>query len=171
MPFPSPRPRLVLTALMFAGAWAAAENAPMPPPDIRTMLPQIHAEDIRRHVYYLASDALQGRLTGTEGERLATEYVADAFKALGLNPAGNDGTFFDPFDFTAGVSLGEGNTLAIKTGGADTSFAIDADWRPLAFSKTGITEAPVVFAGYGIVAPTHHEQAGTIRTCTSTWRK
>jgi hypothetical protein len=151
--------RVCFLAGLLAGIRAGAETPPASPPDIRTMLPQIHAEDIRRHVYYLASDALQGRLTGTEGERLATEYVADAFKALGLNPAGNDGTFFDPFDFTAGVSLGEGNTLAIKTGGADTSFAADTDWRPLAFSKTGITEAAVVFAGYGIVAPTHQEQA------------
>lgn len=123
------------------------------------MLPDIHAEDIRRHVYYLASDELQGRLTGTEGERLATEYVAETFKTLGLRPAGDDGTYFDAFEFTAGVSLGDGNTLALTAADAKTGLAVDTEWRPLAFSKTGATEAGVVFAGYGIVAPTHEEHA------------
>lgn len=138
---------------------ARAENPPAAPPDIRTMTPQIHAEDIRRHVYYLASDELQGRLTGTEGERLATEYVAKSFEALGLKPAGPHGSFFDPFDFTAGVSLGASNALTLTVNGADQVYAVDSDWRPLAFSKTGMTGGPVVFAGYGIVAPVHQEQA------------
>ncbi|NUM52330.1 MAG: M28 family peptidase [Candidatus Hydrogenedentes bacterium] len=129
------------------------------PPNVRTMLPQIHAEDIRRHVYYLASEELQGRLTGTEGEKLATSYVADVFKTLGLKPAGDNGDYFDSFEFTAGVSLGEGNALTLSAGKAQSTFAVDTDWRPLAFSKPGATEAGVVFAGYGIVAPTHEEQA------------
>lgn len=134
-------------------------EAPVPPADIRTLLPQIHSEDIRRHVFYLASEALQGRLTGTEGERAATDYVAECFRALGLKPAGKIGTFFDPFEFTAGVSLGEGNTLALQNGDLRKAFNVDTDWRPLAFSKMGDAESSIVFAGYGIVAPTHQEQA------------
>ncbi|MBM3289677.1 MAG: M28 family peptidase, partial [Candidatus Hydrogenedentes bacterium] len=146
------RLRSVFAALAFS-ACAIAQA----PPDERTLLPQIHAEDIRRHVAYLASDTLAGRLTGTDGERLATNYVADTFKALGLRPAGAGGTYFDPFEFTAGVSLGNTNSLAMRPAGAETAFAIDSDWRPLAFSKLGPSEAPVVFAGYGIVAPVREE--------------
>ena len=98
-------------------------------------------------------------MTGTDGERAATDYVAECFRALGLKPGGKDGSFFDPFAFTAGVSLGNGNALALHHGSESKSFDVDSDWRPLAFSKMGDAEGGVVFAGYGIVAPTHQEQA------------
>ena len=69
-----------------------------------------------------------------------------------MEPAGDDGSYFQPFDFTAGVSLGEGNRLAIE--GIQASPELDRDWRPLGLSKEGDMEpAGIVFAGYGIVAP------------------
>ncbi len=153
------RIRQILYTTLFALVFQAVAETPVPPPDIRTLLPQIHSEDIRRHVFYLASEALQGRMTGTDGERAATDYVAECFHALGLKPAGKDGTYFDPFEFTAGVSLGEGNALTLQVGSGPRTFNVDTDWRPLAFSKMGDAEGGVVFAGYGIVAPTHQEQA------------
>ncbi len=116
---------------------------------------QISANDIRRHVVNLASEAMDGRLTGSKGERMATDYVADAFRSLGLEPAGEDGGFFQTFAFTAGASLGEANRLTVvaaANGGGD--LALDEDWRPLAFASSGETApAEVVFAGYGVVAP------------------
>jgi Tol biopolymer transport system component len=113
---------------------------------------EISPQDIRGHVTVLASEKMEGRLPGTEGERLATQHAADAFAAFGLQPAGDDGTWFQPFEFTAGVELGGGNTL-VDSGavpGAPPPL-VDRDWRPLSFSTVGTTEAmPVVFAGYGI---------------------
>ena len=44
--------------------------------------PKITAKDIKQHIEYLASEKLQVRLTGTEGERLATKYVAEYFKSI-----------------------------------------------------------------------------------------
>ena len=107
------------------------------------------------HVRRLASDEMEGRLTGTPGERLATDYVAGLFSQIGLEPAGDDGSYFQSFSFTAGVSLGLQNQLTWETDAhRPTPYRIDHDWRPLAFSKTGHTGAgPVVFAGYGISAP------------------
>ncbi|MEM9371137.1 MAG: peptidase M28, partial [Pseudomonadota bacterium] len=67
---------------------------------------EIDEADLRRHVEILASEAFGGRMTGTEGERLATAYLAEVFAAIGLVPDGDDDTFFQPFDFTAGVALG-----------------------------------------------------------------
>ena len=71
--------------------------------------------------------------------------------------------FFKTFPFTAGVSLGPGNTLVLSdrttaqgqaTPKAGPVYIVDQDWRPLTFSKTGtFAPAGVVFAGYGIVAP------------------
>ena len=106
--------------------------------------------DIMKHVDYLCRPELGGRLTGTDGERLATAYVAAYMDSLGLQPAGENGTWFQEFEFTAGISLGENNRMT----NGDRTMTVDKDWRPLAFSENGETAAtPVVWAGYGIVAP------------------
>jgi Tol biopolymer transport system component len=115
---------------------------------------EITAEDLKKYAYALASDEMDGRLTGTDGEHRATAYVAGAFSSFGLTPAGDDNSMFQNFDFTAGVALAEGNALAVSVNGKEETLAIDKNWRPLAFSKTGSADkASVVFAGYGIVAP------------------
>jgi hypothetical protein len=102
----------------------------------------------------LASEAFEGRATGRVGERLAARYLADQFRAAGLEPAG-DGGFFQRFEFTSGVRLGTGNLLESERAGA---FALDKEWRPLAFSEVGsFGPAPVVFAGYGFAAPASGE--------------
>jgi len=118
--------------------------------DLGVTSDSIDEADLRRHVAALTAEAMDGRLTGTEGERLATAYVAEVFAALGLAPAGDDGGYFQEFPFVAGVSLGSGNTLTLE----GRSFAVGQDWQPLAFSQTGEeTSAEIVFAGYGIQAP------------------
>jgi len=125
-------------------------------------VPAISSTDLRLHVEELASDEMEGRLTGTPGERLAAEYLASTLEALGFEPAGDDGTFFDPFEFTSGVSLGAGNQFVFQEGENPSRPAqVDQDWRPIAFSKTGvITAEGIAFAGYGIVAPAEkgHEE-------------
>ena len=114
---------------------------------------EIRPQDVLRHVDYLCRPELEGRLTGTPGERLATAYVAAYFEHLGLEPAGDDGTYFQEFDLTTGADLGEENSLVWKRGDNRQEHAIDVDWRPLAFSATGAFDGPLVFAGYGIAAP------------------
>lgn len=131
---------------------ASALDTSAAAPDLMRTVPSIAAKDLRTYITYLASDALDGRMTGTEGERRATEYVASALQSDGLEPAGANGSFFQPFEFTAGVSLGSGNQLGLDSGKEE--WVVDQDWRPLAFSKSGSVEAiEVVFAGYGLVAP------------------
>jgi hypothetical protein len=138
----------------------AADSPPTKPPaspsDLGQTEPDIRADDLSHHISILASEEMDGRLTGTDGERRATAYVASVFASLGLTPAGDSSTFFQSFEFTAGVSLGATNRLTLHTG-ADAhteEYAVGQDWRPLAFSKTGAFAASeLVFAGYGIVAP------------------
>jgi Peptidase family M28/PDZ domain/PA domain len=144
---------MLLLCLSTAVAVGAASSSIAHPGQLT---PEISAADLRQHITSLASDQMEGRLTGTEGERRATAYVASMFQAMGLTPAGDNGTFFQSFEFTAGVALGGGNQLTAyqSTAPLSQSYAVDRDWRPLAFSKTGsFASAPVVFAGYGIVAP------------------
>lgn len=51
-------------------------------------------------VAYLASDSLEGRLTGSEGEKLAASYIASRLEDIGLKAAGENGTWFQDFTFT-----------------------------------------------------------------------
>lgn len=106
--------------------------------------------DAVRHVEYLCRPQLKGRLTGTRGEKLATNYVALYLETLGLEPAGDDGTWFQEFEFTSGVSAGADNALSL----GDKTYELQTDYSPIAFSKSGeFGTADVVFAGYGIQAP------------------
>ena len=62
--------------------------------------------------------------------------------------------FFQPFEFTAGVALADGNDLSVSVDGQSKPLAVEQRWRPLAFSEPGTVEQTgVTFAGYGIVAP------------------
>jgi hypothetical protein len=152
-PGPSFCVAILLTCVSTAVAATAASSSPPSPAQLR---PEISAVDLRLHIATLASEQMDGRLTGTDGERLATAYVAAVFQALGLQPAGDNGTYMQAFEFTAGVSLGPENLLAVRQSREPErqDYGLDRDWRPLAFSKTGTFEsAPIVFAGYGLVAP------------------
>lgn len=110
--------------------------------------------DIMRHVDYLCRKELGGRMTGSPGERKATAYVAAYLDHLGLKPAGDNGTWFQKFDFPNGAELGQENRLNLKIGSETTELVVNQDWRPLTFSgNVEIDLTDVVFAGYGIVAP------------------
>ena len=107
--------------------------------------------DAVRHVEYLCRPQLEGRLTGTRGEKLATTYLSLFFETLGLEPAGDDNGWFQEFEFTSGVSAGNDNKLVLN----GRELELDEDWQPLAFSQTGqFPQGELVFAGYGIQAPT-----------------
>lgn len=106
--------------------------------------------DIGRHVDFLTREELAGRLTGTDGERRATAYVAAYLESLGFEPAGADGSWYQEFEFPAGCELNEANELAW----GDRDYQVGEDWTPLSFSGTGsFDEAPLVFAGYGMQVP------------------
>jgi Tol biopolymer transport system component len=111
---------------------------------------EFRPEDILRHVDYLCRRELQGRMTGSQGEKMATAYVAAYLDSLGCQPAGKSGEWFQEFSFPAGAKLGKQNSL--RWGKATAK--LNVDYRPLTFSGNGkFKEAPIVFGGYGIVAP------------------
>jgi Tol biopolymer transport system component len=106
--------------------------------------------DAVRHVEYLCRPQLGGRLTGSRGEQLATNYVALHFETLGLVPAGDNDTWFQEFEFTSGVSAGANNSASV----VGKPLQLHTDYRPVAFSANATVEAAdVVFAGYGLRVP------------------
>jgi Tol biopolymer transport system component len=125
--------------------------------DKNGLSPEISMTDLKSEVGYLASDELEGRMTGTQGTQLAAEYIADRFKEAGLQPLGDYGTYFQTFQFTSGMKMvSDQNHLEInrKDDSKETmSFKVDQDFRPLAFTANGEVEGEVVFAGYGLSVP------------------
>lgn len=119
----------------------------------------ITEKNLQAHVTFLTSTPLAGRLTGTVGEKLATQYVANFFQTLGLQPAGEHGTFFQAFDFIAGTTLGKHNTLALTSpNGSTKQLTLNQTWRPLSFSDNLVfNNIELVFVGFGITLPTEKD--------------
>lgn len=115
---------------------------------------------LRQAIEYLASDALEGRRTGTPGANGAAHYIAGEFSLLGLRPGmasvrpartrgENRARYLQPFPFVSSVELGKNNLLLVSPD--STQFPVGEDWMPLGFSSNGsLKSAEMVFAGYGI---------------------
>jgi hypothetical protein len=112
------------------------------------------ADDLKRHVEFLASEQLEGRLSGSAGERTAAEYLVGELKRIGAVPLTGAQGFEFPFDFTAGTN-DIGSKLMIDLPGAPLreAWAGTDQVRALSFSDNGTVEGPVVFAGYGLRIP------------------
>jgi hypothetical protein len=111
------------------------------------------ASRTRAHVEFLASDKLEGREAGSQGERLAGEYLTAQLMRIGARPLPGRPDMFMPFEFTAGSRDG-GSRIALRTGSQPaSSFAERSQIQALSFSDDADVTGPVVFAGYGLVVP------------------
>src|SRR5229473_3602935 len=103
------------------------------------------------HLKYLADDLLEGRAPATRGGRLAATYIAAQFEALGLEPAGPDGSYFQP---VALVGLMPHPSLVWGKGGAPRALKYRDDFVAWAERPEShiVADGDVVFVGYGITA-------------------
>jgi aminopeptidase YwaD len=102
-------------------------------------------ERLRYHVYYLADDSLEGRLTGTRGEEKAKAYISKSFAEIGLKPAGDAGSWYQAFTFTSKQELGKSE---LKLG--KMRLRADEDYLVLPSSASGTVSGKLVQVGYGI---------------------
>lgn len=101
-----------------------------------------------KHVEYLSSDLLEGRMTGTKGEKLALEYLSKEFKKIGLTPAGSDG-YLQPFEFTESIIPANNTKLIID----NDTYKLGSDYFVLSHSGNGKITGDIFYAHYGINAP------------------
>ena len=106
----------------------------------------------RNDVQTLASERFEGRLAGSNGERLAADYIAGELQKIGAKPLPGQKDVRLPFEFTAGAKDG-GSDITVGGLTADTGRKTAAAARALAFSDNGDAAGAVIFAGYGIVVP------------------
>lgn len=90
--------------------------------------------NLQAHVQYLAGDQLEGRRTGTAGEKLAAEYIIKQFTAKGLSPKGTNG-FLQEFGIDEGKKFADTIANSMIVNGA--RLALKKEFYPLAFSSNG----------------------------------
>ena len=115
-------------------------------------LDEIHGEQIAAHLKFLSHDLLEGRAPSTRGGTLAAEYLAAQLAALGLEPGGDKGTYFQDVPIVESV-VDPSFTVQTSAGGPAFTYLTDV----VAFSGLQQASVPfsgdVVFVGHGIVAP------------------
>ncbi len=131
---------------------AAPAAAPTAAPAAKPQLQQFAADAYIAHVKYLASDELEGRAPGSEGSRLAAEYIIEHYQAAGCRPAGGDGSWYQPFEVRRGKKIVESEAY-FEIDGEQQKWQVRDDWIPFPFSEYGDIDGPLAFAGYGIQAP------------------
>ena len=115
--------------------------------------PEITAKEIKDHITYLASDELEGRMTGTKQLYIAAEYLKKEFESYGLKPLFN-GSYFQEYPFMEKLELSNSNSFSIKDNNKNlvTNTVISQDFTPLSFTDNLSVTSDLVFAGYGISA-------------------
>jgi len=93
---------LALLLSLSAFAQTTPQKAEVPA-RFRAALEQVSAEDMRGHLSFIASDALEGRKTPSRGLDIAAEYIAAQFRRAGLEPAGDDGGYFQTGELSLSV--------------------------------------------------------------------
>lgn len=107
----------------------------------------ISDDSIFKHIAVLAHDSLEGREVGEPGEWKAAQYIADVFKMAGLEPKGDNGSFFQSFEFTKRVDFGKNNRLIVN----GVELQLNEEFKPMLQSASAnFSFDEIVSIGFGI---------------------
>src|SRR5688500_10869437 len=134
---------LAVAAVVFSVTLTAQQRAPM--------IESITQSDLRADLFFLAGDAMRGRLTDTNENRITVDYIRSRFERAGLKPAEGN-SYFHNYNLMS-ATLGEGNRLEIAMDGVTRELKSGQEFYPQRFSGPAHVSAPVAFAGFGITAP------------------
>ncbi|HXB91482.1 MAG TPA: M28 family peptidase [Puia sp.] len=143
--------KLFLFLSVCSAGYAQAQKIADPKPFANA----ITAEDLKKHLYIVASKDFEGRETATEGQRKAAAYIENHFKSLGLLPGnGNSYQLYYPVFQDSMTDAG------VQVNGQ--AFSIDKDFfvNPAANYSSSLMGSEVVFAGYGISDSTRDDYKG-----------
>ena len=144
------------TALCLSTAFAQAQTPLTIPKPVTAALEQVKPADIKAHIAYLADDRLLGRKAGTPGYQLAVDYVTQQLKTLGVQPAGEGGTFIQKVRLRRAF-LQPGATFVVRDAqGAVMPLTVGQGYVVYPSPElpaTSVKDAPLAFAGFGISAP------------------
>ncbi len=120
--------------------------------------------DLRADTFFLAGDAMRGRLTDTNENRITVDYIRSRFERAGLKPIANGG-YFHNYNLMS-ATLGDGNRMTLSlAGGGTRDVTSGIEFYPQRFSGTGQIAGAVAFAGFGITAArlNHDDYKGDVK--------
>ena len=111
----------------------------------------VDSNSLRAHLEFLADDALEGRRPGTRGGELAARYIAAEFQRMGLEPAGDSGTYYHRVPI---ITLTPRPAVkAVSSSPVPLTYREDYVLWSMRNDSTVNAQGDLVFVGYGIVAP------------------
>jgi hypothetical protein len=144
----------LLFALVVGGLTTTTYSSGGLPAPVEQAVASITAEDLRAHVRFLASDELQGRGAGHNGNQVAELYLASVFERLQLGRA-TGVAYLQPVELVFS-KLGQQNALTlseqVNKAAVDITYSPGSDFYPHPASASRAVTAGLVFAGYGITA-------------------
>lgn len=141
------RPALLACILLLITTSAYAQSATQADVD--------HADALEAHLNFLSDDLLQGREPGNPGYDIAAAYVASHYKALGIEPAGENGSYYQAVPLRVSKRDLSAAKMSLMRNGKRTDFTPNDDFiiNVQALYPDNEITAPVVFAGFGVDAP------------------
>jgi hypothetical protein len=147
----------LITFLFVTITTAQTDHAPVEPENkIIELMHAISSHDLYAIVDTLSSETFAGRLTGTAGYLRSAQWVASYFKKWGIEPAGDNHTYFQNFPNPYTLINDQGEVtlhMKMKKGEIKKTYVYEEDYYPGATSGSGSITADVVYVGYGITAP------------------
>ncbi|HXW91615.1 MAG TPA: M28 family metallopeptidase [Terriglobales bacterium] len=145
----------ILLATTFYVALSAQELSPTDQAAADAAIRVIRPEAIAAHMRFLSDALLEGRGTGERGHEIAARYVASELEAIGLAPAGVNGTWFQPLQLRKAELIPEQTSFELVRDGKSTMLVRDRDYIIYAnlLQTDATVNAGAVFVGYGVTAP------------------
>jgi hypothetical protein len=146
---------LCFGAVMFLVLFARNYSVQANPDAADEAMSTIRPEAIRADMRFLSDDALEGRGTGSRGYDIAAKFMATQFESLGLQPAGDNGSYFQSVPLRLAKPDQTKTTLVLSRSGKGETLTFRKDYisrgNPV-LPETSV-EAPIVFVGDGVTAP------------------
>src|SRR5262245_6774575 len=143
------RPAFWLLAPLLIATVALSQSAV--DPKIATGFNAIRERNLRADLTFLASDALEGRMSLQRGSEVAIDFIAAEFAKAGLKPLSGD-SYLQPVELIEYRADARAMGLKLARGGNEERYESPKDFIG-SFPVEMTARAPVVFAGYGVTAP------------------
>jgi hypothetical protein len=149
------RPAAALALTLLLHFSAAAQSPDLNSPQVAKALATVDAVRIQSTMRFLADDLLEGREAGTRGYDIAARYVAAEFEAIGLEPAGTGGSWYQQIPFRAARAIPSRSSAALTNGGSvrPLEYGVDYVLSPNYAAAEASAETGLVFVGFGVTAP------------------
>jgi hypothetical protein len=143
------------TLLLIAFLFSAGLNAQSPDPEIlKKYLETITMQEVTSYCEVMTSDEFEGRVSGSPGFWKTAHWIADYLKEWGIQPAGDDGSYFQYFD-SPFTDVKEAGSISIHFLSDKTkkTYSFPEDFYSGSNSASGKVTGEAVYLGFGISAP------------------